>query len=256
MPALLTPRRWYAALGPRCRLGLALGVAVTVGLAGLSWAVYLWGVVVQSEPPDRIWWEVSLVLDLGREQTLPAWWSSALWLTLGIAAVVSGRVSDRHRRRWFALGALALAASVDEYAELHERLDHLGGVMQQNVGWQLAYAWVLPGALIALAVGILGLALVRAESPHVRTGLLIGGALFLLGALGLEVVGSLLLQHHGAITWHFALAYHVEEILEMLGVLIALITVLTTLEATRADGHWRVRRRAPAGPAPAATERR
>lgn len=228
-----------------------LGAAVTVGLAAVSWAVYVWGVLVQSDPPHPIWWETSLVLDLGREQTVPAWWSSALWLALAIAAFASSRVSQMHRRRWLVLGAFALLASVDEYAELHERLDHLGGVIQQDVTWELAYAWVLPGAVIACAVGVFGLVLARAESPHVRTGLLLGGALFLFGALAMEVVGSLLLQHFDAFTWHYAVAYHIEEVLEMFGLLIALVTVLTTLEVAMEDGHWQIRRRAPAGPAPA-----
>lgn len=229
---------------------MALGAAVTVSLAALSWAVYAWGVRVQSDPPHPVWWETSLVLDLGREQTVPAWWSSALWLALAVAAFVSSRVSQHNRGRWLVLGSFALFASVDEYAELHERLDHLGGVLQQDVAWELAYAWVLPGALLACVVGVLGIVLVRAESPHVRTGLLLGGALFLLGALVMEIVGSLLLQHFDAFTWHYALAYHIEEVLEMFGLLIALVTVLTTLEVAIAD--W-VRRRHPAGPAPAAT---
>ncbi|WP_432559359.1 hypothetical protein [Granulicoccus sp. GXG6511] len=197
---------------------------MALGLAAISWAVYVWGVLRRPAPESPIWLAVSMTVDLGREQTIPAWWSSMLWLLLGLAAAAVGWSSGR--RRWYALGVLAWGASVDEYAELHERLDSLGAAMQQYMGWELAYAWVIPGSLLAAIVGIAGVLLARSETAQTRSGLVWAGAVFLLGAVVLEVIGSLLLQHFQVVTWHFALAYHLEEVLEIIGVTMAIVAVL------------------------------
>ncbi|WP_425309489.1 hypothetical protein AADG42_12205 [Ammonicoccus fulvus] len=168
-----------------------------------------------------------MTVDLGREQTIPAWWSSTLWVLLGVAAGLVGWLS--RRRHWFFVAALAWAASVDEYAELHERLDRVGSVMQGQLPVELAYAWVIPGSILAASIGVAGIVLFRSETAHTRSGLIWAGVLFLGGAVVLEVAGSLILEHFQMMTWHFAVAYHVEEIFEMLGVTLGIVAVLARL---------------------------
>lgn len=227
---LLTPRAWWRGLGPRLRRALWAGFGVALVLAVVSWVVYVWGVLRRPAPESPLWLAFSMTVDLGREQTIPAWWSSTLWILLGLAAAAVGWFSGR--RRWYALGALAWAASVDEYAELHERLDRIGQEMQTYLPIEVAYAWVIPGAVLAALVGVAGLVLARSETAETRTGLLWAGAMFLLGAAALEIIGSLLLQHFQIVTWHFALAYHLEEVLEMVAVTMAIVTVLKLVPPT------------------------
>lgn len=105
--------------------------------------------------------------------------------------------------------------------------------MQSRFPLELAYAWVTPGALLAAAIGIACVALLRSESARTRGGLILAGVVFLGGAVVLELVGSLVLQHFQMVTWHFAVAYHVEEILEILGVTMALVTVLATIQTAK-----------------------
>lgn len=89
-----------------------IGVGVAAALGAISWIVYVWGVLRRPAPESPLWLAVSMTVDLGREQTIPAWWSSTLWVLLGMAAGMVGWVAQR--RRWFFLAALAWAASVDE----------------------------------------------------------------------------------------------------------------------------------------------
>lgn len=227
MTPLLSPRSWWRSVSKPLRRLLYAGMGVALALAAISWAVYLWGVLRRPAPESPLWLAVSMTVDLGREQTIPAWWSSTLWLLLGLAAAAVGWSSGR--RRWYALGALAWLASIDEYAELHERLDRFGNAMQQHLPVELAYAWAIPGSLLAAGVGIAGIILAKSESAQTRSGLVWAGVVFLLGALVLEVIGSLLLQHFQVVTWHFALAYHIEEVLEIVGVTLAIVAVLGSI---------------------------
>ena len=212
------------------RVGVVLGGATVllVAVSGISYV--LWVVGQRPDNPfgpgfihviDRIRW----MTDVSVEQNFPTWFNALLWVLLGLAALGAAALS-RRRAGWLALWFVAWVASLDESMSLHERLQDLGFEIVWFLGWTMAYAWVVPGILIAALVAVALWPLVRALPPRSRGLLLAGGATFLLGAVGMEAVSGLMVAHFGQITWHVMAVTHLEEALEMLGTILAIVGIV------------------------------
>lgn len=96
----------------------------------------------------------------------------------------------------------------------------------------LRYTWVVPGLILALVVGASLLYLARAIPKGIRRQLVFAAVVFLTGAVGFEALSGRLELTRGQDRW-FVLAGSIEEILEMLGVLIALHAVVGPVLARR-----------------------
>src|SRR5690625_775722 len=124
--------------------------------------------------------------DVGREYNLATWYNSGLWLVMGALAAAIAVARPALHRSWWLLAGVALFASVDEYLEVHERLDVPGDVLAQHLPVEIGFTWVLVWAPIALVVGALLLRLVLSLPRRATLGVLLGGALFLTGAVGIR----------------------------------------------------------------------
>lgn len=155
----------------------------------------------------------------------PSTWLAAVALALtgGAAWLVGhGRVDGR---MWSTVAGVLVVMSLDEVAAFHERL---GGVpVIPGIGTR---GWAGAGALIA---GIVGMKLFRwvfGLEPPLRRALLAGGAVFLAGALGVEVIAGDWEAARGRDAG-FWLVSSIEENLELLGVLVVLRALLDHLAA-------------------------
>lgn len=137
------------------------------------------------------------------------------------------------------LAAVALALSIDETAQLHEGLTALPRTL--GIGPVPTVEWLVAGIPIAVLAGAGLLIVARRIDARLRRGLIIGGALFLFGAIVLEGLGGALARSVdlavspvAAVGFEVLLA--VEEGVELAGVLVALAAVLAMLE-TRGAGR-------------------
>src|SRR5690625_7443952 len=78
-------------------------------------------------------------------------------------------------RSWWLLAWVALFASVDEYLEVHERLDVPGDVLAQHLPVEIGFNWVLVGGPIAVVGGGLLVLLVVSVPRTVDLGVLVVG---------------------------------------------------------------------------------
>src|SRR3989338_2377275 len=183
-------------------------------------------------------WQLERLFDLGREGTVPAWFSSLLLAASSlVAASCAGSTHDsRAARGWRALTLGLLFVSGDEITQLHEhasqiltrRIFHLTPV--PNSLWS-SWALVL-GPLIGVAVGWLGWQL-RGELrrfPATRRRLLLGAGLFFFGAAGLDLFDPLL-RYAEALRWLHQVEIITEETLEMLGAVTVLFGLLIHRQA-------------------------
>lgn len=153
---------------------------------------------------------------------------------MALAALLAARGTER-RAGWVVLAVVAGDASIDEFTQLHERLAVVGAPIADALGWELWYTWVIPGALVAILVAALLLPLFRSLPRESQRLVLAGGALFLVGALGFEVLGGLV-AGSSAPAWAYVLVTMVEEALEMVGVVLAIGGVLAAIERRRPGG--------------------
>lgn len=171
------------------------------------------------------------------EANLFAWYSSTVLAALGLTFVLMALVARGAGDRTLAfviLAATSLVLSADETAALHERLGLVANVLGAALSW--SYAWLILGVPVALVVGAALLWVARSIDTTLRNRLVLGGVVFLLGAVGGEAVGGMLTKVDlglAADTQYVlhSVAVFVEESLEVAGAVIALWAALTALRA-------------------------
>jgi hypothetical protein len=196
----------------------------------LVWAVLLAANLAQdfvvADQNSRVW-----LLDVDVERSLYTWYSQLLLAGVATLLLDTGAKMLRHNRliasQWLLLSAIFAVLSADEALSLHELLSQRLSAAIPTSGF-LMFAWALPAGVICL-VGLAAATPFLLRMPaRVRSLMLISAAVFLAGAVGMEMVGGKILSGNGedvtAIVYRLSVA--VEEGLEGLGVLIFLYSHL------------------------------
>jgi hypothetical protein len=159
--------------------------------------------------------------DVDQEANLPTWFS-AIDLLLASAilsgiAVAKRRQNDRFALHWTVLALVFFGLSIDEAAVIHEiSIDPLRDTFQLDGA--LHYAWVIPGAIFAVAFGAFMLRFLLSLPPGTRDAFIGAGALYVGGTIGVEMVSALWASAHGEANLTYNAIVTVEESFEMLGV--------------------------------------
>lgn len=172
--------------------------------------------------------EMEEFFHLDREANLPSWFSSTLWLLAAGCALGITFEQRKDRRHWQGLVVLFIFLSLDEAAMFHERFGGaFGNVFSAND--YLFFNWLLYGIIFTLIIGAIYLPFLFRLPRLTRRGLILSGAVFVSGAIGVEMFGAAV---HAGVTplgssrifW----GIHViaEEGLEMLGVALLIRTLL------------------------------
>ena len=172
--------------------------------------------------------------NLDAENNVPTWFSSTC-LFLCAVALAAITLLERVRRsklaaHWFALSVVFALLSLDEEASFHEMLvDPLRALLHTN--GPFFFAWVIPGGLFVIGFVITFVGFLRGLDPYTRRSFVLAGAVYVSGALGMEMVGSNYYASHGlnADATYMSLAF-VEEILEMSGTILFLRALLSYVE--------------------------
>lgn len=216
---------------PAVLLALTLGSVVVVAT---SW--------VTLEFPPHPFFAVGggghAYLNVGAESNVPTWWSTAMLVTAGAGLAVVGWLSgvlDRGRPLpWLAVAGVVLALALDEAVEIHEQLYRPASAIAS--GANIPYVWLVLGVPLALAVVVTLLLLARRLPRPTRRLLGAGILVFFAGAIGMEGVGSMLqASGRGHESSLMVAAYHVEELLEMLGAGLLVVAPLAAVRLRRTE---------------------
>lgn len=177
------------------------------------------------------------MFNLDREENIPALFSTGL-LLMASALLAFIAVLERSNRsadvsKWSILAAGFLLMGMDESLSLHE---HMIEPMRRLLGGHdlgiFYFAWVIPAIGLVVALGIFFIPFMLRVPRRTGLGIAISAAIYLTGALGVELVEGWWREGHGHrnITYHLMVS--VEEGMEMIGV-IAFLHVLLGYIATR-----------------------
>lgn len=163
------------------------------------------------------------LLDLDQEQSFGAWFSSLLLLSCGVLLLVTAsngapsapRGRQPFRFHWVVLGFGFVLLSLDEVVGLHETLNTV-----------VDYSWTIPGATLALLVGIAFLPFLARLPSRTRWFFILAGLVYLGGALGIERASETLAYADLLDTLEYNLATALEEVMEMSGAAIMLLAVI------------------------------
>lgn len=157
---------------------------------------------------------------LNAEYCLPAWYSSLLLISaaglLALATASAARNRERYLFHWAVLAIMFVGLSADEATGVHEVLIE---PMHAEMGLSgiFHFGWVIPGAILVGLVGLAYLPFLLAQPGRTQAVFFVAGALYVGGALGMEMVGGYLLTLYGETSLAYIAAFTVEESLEILG---------------------------------------
>lgn len=168
-------------------------------------------------------------LSLSYEHNVPTWLSSSLLLLCALAAGAVARREERWRRHWWGMTAVFAYASLDEAAEIHEGL---GGHL--DTSGVLYFDWVIPAVAILGVLAAVFLPFVRALAPATRRRLILAGAIYIGGAVGMELPLGWWVERAGNDNLGYALIDWVEETMEMIGATLAVVALVAHRRAREA----------------------
>jgi hypothetical protein len=172
---------------------------------------------------------------VGREESIPTVWSSFNLLFASFLCLVCGYFGAPNRRMsryWFLLSLAMLAMSVDELVSIHEGL----GSLLQLTGLEIPYlkhnAAAVPAALLAALLGLFFVPFLLALPRPTLIGVISSGAIFVLGASGMEAVGGFMLTSgFSRQDFIYDVRRLFEEGLEMFGIVLFVYVLLRHLAA-------------------------
>lgn len=208
-------------------VALVLG-SIVAGLTALSLLVqflsfYLSSLTSQIDSEDG---RLDL-FNLPSDGNIPQWYSSSMLLICSIllAIIAVAAKNTNYRFHWTGLSLIFLYLSADEAASLHEKVSTvLEG--QLNTGGILHYAWVLPYGFIVLVFAMVYFKFVLDLPARTRLLFVIAGVLFVGGAIGAEMITAYYADTGRRESLTYYLVAHVEEVLEMLGVVVFIYALL------------------------------
>lgn len=170
-------------------------------------------------------WFIIRLFDLDQEANIPTWFSS---LMLAVAAYfayqcdVASKLQGFSSRIWLVLSWFFLALSCDEVAQIHENAGKLAHkYFLQSFG--LNSPWVIIiGPFALVVVFFLAMALRKAlkGSTKARTTLVAGASVYICGAFGIELLGTVYEAYLGGLAK--LLDVVIEESFEMFGVIMTI----------------------------------
>jgi hypothetical protein len=174
----------------------------------------------------------AFLLWVNHEQSFPTLFSVFLLVGCAAAVAVAAAASRRRdlpdTRYWTGLAVIFVVLACDEFLEIHERAiepvrDGLG------VGGLLYNAWVVPAAVVVAAVVVVYGRFVLRLPSEIRRLTIIAAALFVGGAMGMEMLGGWYADEHGSERLGYVPFPTIEEAMEMAGAAVFLSAVLRHL---------------------------
>ena len=169
-------------------------------------------------------------LNMDRELNLPTLFSSTLLLVSALLMRRLGQCSDRIAARdWLLLSKIFIFLALDEALQIHEILIIPG--LRNQVHPALASTWVVPYAALALILLWRFRQFLGSISRATASRLLQAGAVYIGGAIGMEMIGSFavrssLIRLHSP--WYGAIT-GLEEALELFGIILLIDALLREL---------------------------
>ena len=192
---------------------------------------------------------VRALVDVGEEDNVPTWYSAVQLqlssILLATIAIVKRRRRDGYALHWAILSAIFLYLSLDEVASQHEELSSgvISSLGRDLLGLHSGFFhqfWVVPG-IVFVVVFLLAYLRFLAHLPgETRRLFVLAGALFVLGALGAEMLQARVISSYEMAGWAnvgglpkiaVGILGSLEELLEMLGIVVFIYALLSYMSS-------------------------
>jgi len=177
-----------------------------------------------------------VVLNVDAEVSIPTWYAQSLFLLATGLLFIIGKTVKKDKKYWYGLAVIMLFMSIDEGSSIHELLIAPMRELLNISEGPFYYAWVIVYGLVFACIGLLFVRFFMRLPRKMRVLFVTSLALFLVGALGMEMVGGLVISQGYTADWRYATIVGIEELLEMLGATIFIYALLQYI-AERQERH-------------------
>ncbi len=188
-----------------------ISTIVILGAFGL--AAELW----QALAPSRTSEAFVGLFSLSMEGNIPTWYASSLLFLCGVCLTVIAAEASRSREscrwHWWGLVVVFFYISLDEAVGFHENLTGLF-----ETGGLFYFDWVIPVGIALVLFALAYLPFLKNLPEPTRSRFIVAGAIYVFGALVMELPLGFWAERHGDENLTYALIDWIEEVLELLGV--------------------------------------
>ena len=183
-------------------------------------------IIQYSQGVDQIAYRVlRRLFDLDGENTIPAWFSACLLWTSGVCLFAIGYLKPTLLSKyWYVLSFSFIYLSIDESLSLHEKASRgMQQIFEANdfsIPYLYNLYWIIPAGLLVLVLFLFLLPFLRALPPATRYLFVFAGSVYVMGAIGLELVGGFAANMMPYMFYEVIFPF--EEFFEMSGVIIFL----------------------------------
>lgn len=169
---------------------------------------------------------VTALFNLNEEVSIPTWYSQSILLVSAVLLLLIGVMSDSFKKYWLGLAAIFTYISIDEGASIHElTATPIKNLLNIDSGL-FYYSWVILFGGIFMLICFVYLRFYMSLPRKTKLHLIVSAAVFIGGAIGLEMVGGAIAATSGESGTVYGFVVAGEELMEMLGVAIFIYTLL------------------------------
>lgn len=179
------------------------------------------------------------MLNLDREMNFPTWYSAFMLgfssILLRIIATGKNQSSDRYTADWKLLSLIFTLLAIDEVLSVHEIFIIPEVSNALHLPWFLHSMWVIPGTVFVVWFLKRYWKFSRHLPLKSQQHFILAAAVYIGGALVMEMVGSYVAEAKGQQYLLYALITTVEEAMEMVGIIIFIYGLLYYLNKWAKD---------------------
>ena len=151
-------------------------------------------------------------------------------LLLAIIASIEKSMNSRYNKFWRAMSFIFLYLAIDESCSIHEALSNIIRTAFNTRGL-LFFAWVIPAAILLVVFLIAFRGFIAHLPPRISNLFLVAGAIYVGGAIGMELIGAYIADFRGMDNQAYWLASSIEELLEMFGIVVFIYGLLSYIKS-------------------------
>lgn len=171
-----------------------------------------------------------LLFDMDRERSIPTFYSAVtLLFCSGLLLIIASATKKKKGAPgfayWMGLAVIFFVMSLDEAAAIHENfIAPLRSAF--NATGFFYFAWVIPASIFLVVFLSVYLKFLVALPRKIALLFIVGGAIYVGGALGFELLGGYQAESFGTENTVYAILITFEETLEMIGTLVFIYALL------------------------------
>lgn len=176
----------------------------------------------------------SSLFNVGVINSIPSWYSSFNLLIssvlLGLISLSNNQKVNKYFWHWLGLSIFFLYLSMDEFAEIHEKVDHILELLPlPELRGIFRFQWVVVGIPIVIIIFFIYLKFIKHLPKTTKYLVIFSGFIFVGGALGFEMLSAWrydVVISNSDFDPIFIILTTAEELCEMIGVIFFMYALL------------------------------